>query len=500
MLITEEARAIEVLDQVDVLVAGGGIAGCTAAISAADAGASVLLIERNGCLGGVLTSNIIPNLLNNRVSLEFNQLLDGVPRRIIRRLEEKGGCTPGWDQPMAKIVVDEQKLKIVLIELLQEAGVRIYTHVLAAEPIMEGKSVRGLYIETKIGRKAVLAHTVIDCTGEADILSRTGCPMRVTQGTATLAFKMSGFDGEAFYEYFKAHPDEFPKNHDGIRDFRDFEANWKEYGDFYFPHRGGRKFPLVQEAIIRGEYTKSQGKVFGLDMMCLIGLKGLNDLSVNSMLWRLPSLAPADYSEAELETQKICYYIAEFLQTHIPGFEHAHISQISQDLGIRVSRAIEGVETLWIEQVTSEEPVYSDRVIGVRSAKPWVDDGAKDHPFDHDDAGQVQEVSVNGETTKDGNRFLYVHTVDIPFGVLVPQGVENILAGSGKTISCQPQTTMRCGTNSMKPAQGAGVAAAVAAKTDTRVRDVDIHAVQAELHRQGVFLGEAERLRELGLE
>ena len=64
MNIKETAREIEVLDQVDVVVAGGGIAGCTAAISAAEAGAKVLLVERNGCLGGVLTSNIIPNLLD----------------------------------------------------------------------------------------------------------------------------------------------------------------------------------------------------------------------------------------------------------------------------------------------------------------------------------------------------------------------------------------------------------------------------------------------------
>ncbi len=499
MNIMETAREIEVLDSVDVLVAGGGVAGCTAAISAADAGAKVLLVERNGCLGGVLTSNIIPNLLNNHVSADFEQLLSGVPRRIIERLTAMGGCVRDWDKPQAKLVIDEQKLKIVLIDMLQEAGVTVFTHVLAASPIMEGKTVKGLFLETKVGRRAVLAKVTVDCTGEADIAAQTGCPMRVTKGTASLAFKMSGFDGEAFYQYFREHPDEFPKNHDGIRGFEDFETNWKEYGDFYFPHRGGRKFPLVQEAIIRGEYSKTRGKLFGLDMMCLIGLKGLNDLSVNTMLWRLPSLAPLDYSEAELESQKACYYIADFLIRTVPGFRNAHISQISQDMGVRVSRAIEGEKTLWIEDVTSATPVYLDDVIGVRCAKPWSDDGAKDHPFDEDAKGSVQEVSVNGETTADGARFLYEHTVDIAYGILLPQGVENLLVGSGKTASCQPQTTMRCGTNSMKPAQGAGVAAAVAASTGVTTHGVDVRLVQKELLRQGVYLGEGERLRQLGL-
>ena len=101
MNIKETAREIEVLDQVDVVVAGGGIAGCTAAISAAEAGAKVLLVERNGCLGGVLTSNIIPNLLNNHVSANFEQLLSGVPRRIIERLVTVGGCIRDWNKPQA---------------------------------------------------------------------------------------------------------------------------------------------------------------------------------------------------------------------------------------------------------------------------------------------------------------------------------------------------------------------------------------------------------------
>ncbi|MGH3749719.1 MAG: FAD-dependent oxidoreductase, partial [Micromonosporaceae bacterium] len=41
---------------VDVLVVGAGSAGCCAAIAAARAGGSVLLLERHGFLGGTSTS------------------------------------------------------------------------------------------------------------------------------------------------------------------------------------------------------------------------------------------------------------------------------------------------------------------------------------------------------------------------------------------------------------------------------------------------------------
>lgn len=497
--ISEPCRDIPVYRDVDVIVVGGGMAGCTAAIAASDAGASVLLLERNGCLGGVLTSNIIPNLLNNHMDEGYHHLLCGVPRMIMDRLASVDGCVKDWDKPLAKLVVDEQKLKVVLIDLLKEHGVEVFTHVVAASPIMDGSTVKGVFAETKIGRKAFASKVVVDCTGEADILYQTGCPLRVTTGTSSLAFKMSGVDGDSFCDYFRNHPDDFPKNHDGIRDFEDFRLNWEEYGDFYFPHRGGREIPFVQEDIRKGEYAKSKGKAFGLDMMCLIGLKELGDISVNSMLWRLDNLSPECISEAELGSQQLVYYISDYMQKHMPGFSGSHVSQISQDLGIRVSRAIEGEKTLEIEQVTSLEPVYSDDVIGVRSAKPWADDLVKDHPFDDDDKGKVSMQSIGGETTSDGGKFLYAHTVDIPYGIMLPKGVENILAGSGKTVSSRPQTTMRCGTNSMRPAQGAGVAAAIAARTCSTTHNVDIKEVQRELLRQGVFLGDDERLVELGL-
>ena len=199
-----------------------------------------------------------------------------------------------------------------------------------------------------------------------------------------------------------------------------------------------------------------------------------------------------------MESQKTVYYVADYMNSRMPGFDKAHVSQISQDIGIRVSRGIEGENTMRIEDVTSRTPVYFDDVIGVRSAKPWSDDGMKDHPFDDDINGNVAARSTGGETSESGV-FLYTNTVDISYGILLPKGIENILAGSGKIVSSMPQTTMRCGTNSMRPAQGAGVAAAITALTGATTHTVDIRKVQKELLRQGVYLGENDRLKTLGL-
>ena len=215
--VLEPAREIEVLESADVVVAGGGVAGCAAAVSAARAGANTMLIERNGCLGGILTTNVIPNLDNHHRDIEGRPQLSGFGREMIERLVARGACVKDWDKPFAKIVLDEQQLKVVLIELAEEAGVQVLTHVAASRPIMEGDTVRGLFIESRIGRQAVLAKTVVDCTGEADIASQTGCPIRETNGTATVMFKMANVNGTALYEHFKAHPDTYPVSYTHLR-------------------------------------------------------------------------------------------------------------------------------------------------------------------------------------------------------------------------------------------------------------------------------------------
>ncbi len=499
MSIKELSRDIPVYDSVDVLVAGGGIAGCTAALAAARAGAKTMLIERNGCLGGVLVSNIIPNFVNSRFDVEGRHLVDGIPREIMDTLVAYDGAEANWNEPYSKMVFDEQKLKVVLIDLLQQAGVTILTHVLATRPVMDGNLVEGVYIETKTGRKIIKARVTVDCTGEADLAYQTGCPMRETQGTCTLAFKMSNVNFDETLAYFQEKPEAFPIGHDGIRGLGDFAANI-EYGKMYFPHRGGRKWDLVQEGIARGEYSKKMGKAFGLDMTCLIGLKKLGDVSINSMLWRLESLDPKATSEAELEMTRLVYYVADFYKKTLPGFKNAHVSQISQDLGIRVSRALDGVSTLTSELVNSLDDVHFDDVVAVRSGCPWGGDGYLDHPFDQDDKGKVRAESVGGELTTDGCSIFNPSLIDISYGIILPQGVENLLVGSGKSVSCIPQPILRCGTNSMKPGQAAGAAAAVAALSGTTPRDINIRELQRTLVSQGVFLGRAERLAELGLE
>lgn len=349
---------------------------------------------------------------------------------------------------------------------------RVFTHTLAARPIMDGNTVKGVFVESKMGRQAVLANVVIDTTGEADIANQTGCPMRWIRGSASLEFKMGRANLDALYQHFKRHPETFPIGMDLVKGFAEFERNWVERGIFFFPHGGGKKWDVFQKATDEGKFQSQRGILWSLDATGMYGLKHLDTVIINSNFWRVETLNTSDVSQAELETQKTCYYVADFFRKYVPGFEKAYIVQMATDLSIRVSRGIEGEATFTPEERSSNQPVQFDDAIGCAPA--WA---------------SFQEF---GE-------FYHAHNFDIPYRIMVPKEAENLLVGSGKSVSSQPLGLLRGMATCMELGQAAGAAAALSASHKVTPRELDIRALQHTLLEQGVNLGPDDRLKALGL-
>jgi hypothetical protein len=370
------------------------------------------------------------------------------------------------------VVIDSEQLKVLLIEMLQEAGVKVLTHALAARPIMGETTVDGAFIETKTGRHAVLADVVVDTTGEADLAVQSGCPIRWSGGSASVEFKMGRVDLNALYEHFREHPDTFPVGRDMVKGFAEFERNWVERGILFFPHGGGKEWDIFQRAIERGEYEREKGILYSLDAAGLYGLRGQDTVIVNSNFWEVDSLAPEDVSRAELAAQAVCPYIAEFFREHVPGFERGYIVQIASDMGIRTSRGIEGTATLTSGHVYSDRPVRFADTVGCAPAQSrYVETG----------------------------QFFHSHTFDIPYGILVPKEVDDLLVGSGKSVSCEPQGLVRGMSTCMLVGQAAGTAAALCAREGVAPRRLSTKQLQRTLMEQDAYLGSDERLAELGL-
>ena len=170
--ITEPTRKIPVLAETDVLVIGGGPAGVAAAVAAARGGAETWLIERYNHLGGLWTGGLVLPLLQTHGQSKDNktiQVIHGLGGEMVERLKQMNMT---WKE--INPVIDPEAGKYVLEEMIREAGVNMLFHAWGAQVLMEGKTVKGVFVESKSGRQVILAKVVIDCTGDGDIFHWAG--------------------------------------------------------------------------------------------------------------------------------------------------------------------------------------------------------------------------------------------------------------------------------------------------------------------------------------
>lgn len=502
MMIKEIAAA-------EVLVCGGGCSGCGAALGAAKAGADVILLERNGFLGGLASSSMISNVYNHFITRDGRLVMKGAVLEWMERMEKKKAATKEWRYPDGRLVHDPEQMKVTFDEMMEEAGVRVLFHTMALEPYMEGDTIAGVYVNTPDGKALIRAKQVIDTTGECDMAWKGGAPTRYACGMASLTFKFANVDLEELYQHFKKYPETFPIGIDAMKNFKEFEDVWLNRGILYFPHSGGEDWNLFQDAIKDGTFHKEIGDIFSMDSCCIIGMNGCDTAVINSQMWRIKSLDPFVLSDAEARAHEAAYYVADFMKKKIPGFEHAYVAQVSDELALRVSRGIEGEETFNKDEetiqgsISSDDPTANGTDIEYNILRGLSDDpryaksvSREEKDRYTDDVIALRPKQMNFKLT---GEFVSNATVDIPFGVMVPEKIENLLVASGKSVSAVPQTMLRYQSAGMSLGQAAGAAAALAAKEGCKVRKIDRKELQKELLKQNVYLGSEERLQELGL-
>ena len=82
-------KKLTVKKQYDVIVCGGGLSGCAAAVSAAQNGHSVLLLEKSNILGGLGTLGLI-NLFVPMCNGRGKQIIFGLAEKWLRMSAEMG--------------------------------------------------------------------------------------------------------------------------------------------------------------------------------------------------------------------------------------------------------------------------------------------------------------------------------------------------------------------------------------------------------------------------
>ncbi len=427
---TERAEQYPVLTSCDVLVVGGGPAGCAAAVTAAKQGADVVLIEKDGCLGGAtVAQNVIVVLSSNRVDL------GGVWFEYIRRILSFGGAEPARADLRGgglRWTLDPVAVQYAWTAMIREAGVRLYFHTTVFDAVTEGQCVRGAAVLCKSGSRVILAKRVIDCTGDGIFSHEAGCSWEQGDGkghpyamSLTKVLRLGGIDEKA-----------------GVVTKADFDrlaAQWKE-------------------AVASGEYRTeviTSGRVLkyiapGRNLLWRLPGYRKELMLVTSRILFTDPLSPEEMTEAELTGMEQAREIADFYRRYVPGCENCFLSDLSRHVGVRSSRRIHG-----IAYMTDEDAILLNHYDDGIAKSSW---GIDVWPADSytKPANDPADYAKRSETIAAGGYF------DIRYGCLVPENTENLLVG-GRIVSAShlAEASLRIQQTCMATGEAAGMAAAM---------------------------------------
>jgi hypothetical protein len=451
--IQEPARAVPVLAEYDVLVVGGGPAGLTAALAAAEDGLRVGLVESRSFVGGNLTIGLpILGFLGQK----GNQIIQGLPQKFIDRLKARDAASEHRPCPlhMGITLVEPEAVKTVALEMLTEAGVDVLFYTFCAGVVMDGDRIRGILTESKSGREAILGKIVIDCTGDADVAFRAGVPCE--KGNAqggmqppTLMFCLAGVNTEKLRLSIANEPrtyltDFIPAEYFGqnkqfiVVGLRELIAKARM--------ERGLNIPNERTIIITG---LREGEAW-LNMTRVAGVDGTDARSLTL---------------GEIEARRQMADIITYLKSYVPGFEKSHFSKTAPFLGIRETRRIVG------HYVMTQEDVLGCRRF--------------------DDAIAVASYPIDIHRPGDeGCTLIWCgDCYDIPYRSLLPTKVDNLLV-AGRCISTTHEAmgAIRVMATCMAMGEAAGRAAKMAVREGIPPAKINAQKLRAELVARGAYL------------
>jgi hypothetical protein len=444
----------------DVLVVGGGNAGCAAALAAARCGTRVLLVERYGFLGGTATASMVGPWMTFHSG--DDRIVGGIAQEMVERLVARGG-SPGHLHDASDYVptitpFDPEIHKALLFDMMRESGVALLLHAWFLDAIVDAGRVAGARFATVGGIREVRAARTIDATADAYVAASAGVPTQ--QGDArgrvqpaSLMFRLSHVDLAALSAYVRQRPEQMRstlKTHERTPGALTAVAGLYE---------------LWNAARERGTVTVPR------ELVSFFATPYADEVTVNmTRVVGIDPLDPDDLTRAEVEARGQVMQLLEFFRRDVPGFANARIAATATQIGVRESRRIVGEYTLTAQDVL-EARSFDDAV--ARSA----------YPIDiHNPAG-------SGTTTQ---RLPAGASYEIPYRCLVPRGAEDLLV-AGRCISTTHEAlaSTRLTPTVMTLGQAAGTAAALSLQRGVSPRRLDAGMLRERLVHDGVDLRRA---------
>ncbi|MEV0384900.1 FAD-dependent oxidoreductase [Nonomuraea sp. NPDC050643] len=416
---------MNVLWEGDVIVAGGGSAGCAAAVAAARAGARCLLVESSGFLGGTGAAVLDTFYGFYAPGPGSPRVVGGIGWEVCERLFATGSAfeRPNTYGAGTGVTYEPEALKVVWDELT--AGVTVLLHARVCGT--------GDVVETVAGRVAVRAPVVVDATGDAEVAWSAGAAlerpgMRLQPMTTT--FRLGGVDLSA-------------------TSTAELHSLMAQAGDAYdLPRRDGSVHRTVHDGIVHTNLTR----VSGLD-----------------------PTDPLELSRAEREGRRQVGEYVRFLREKVPGYGSAVLLGTSTRIGVRESRRLQGRYVLTADDVLTGRD-HADTI--ARCGAPIED---------HDSGSGTRWEYVRDFGTY-GIPYRCLLPAEPPETAETPAPAGLIVAGRCLSATHDAHASARSMAQCMAMGQAAGTAAALAVETSRDPAEIDVDELRTRLRANGAIL------------
>ncbi|MCV7062789.1 FAD-dependent oxidoreductase [Mycolicibacterium vaccae] len=435
---------LPVVADVDVAVVGAGAAGVAAATVAAEAGASVLIVEKYGFAGGAAVAGMSGTICGMYLASEDaagpEQVVYGFTDRFAGELTARNGLTP--PQRYGKTFTsthDPLVWRETADALLSAAGARILFHTQVIDVLTHGpQRYHGLVVASNAGVSVIRAARIIDASGDGAVVARGGGAYRFGDDgriqNPTMFFRLGNVDVEKFWDAWG--PDTI-------------SPTW------------------VSEAI---DAAAAAGMDLPRNKIWIFATGRPNELLVNATRLTGPGrrmlnvIDPADFTVAEISGRRQVRQYARFLADTVPGCADAFVVDTGVEAGIRQTRTVVGMQTL-----RDDDVVTGAKRADTICRSPWpVELHAGQRPTLH---------------------WLLDDYYDVPYGTLVPERGENVIV-AGRCLSAEHQAlaSARVTAQCFEYGHAAAVATVVSLDSGVAYRDLDVRTIQDRMVANGSAL------------
>lgn len=342
-------------NQYDVIVVGGGTAGCSAAYNLGIKGLKTLLIEKSIHLGGSITSGLVVPAMkssDNQVNTDFYEAL------IAELTELKGQITylenKGWFNP--------ELTKIALDRLMSKANVDMLFDARAVGVNIVDGLINGITISSNLLSVYIGAKYIVDATGNCEIGAISCCEFLENKNEfqpVSLRFEMAGVNLKRAADWLL----DYDKD-------RNVTTSYTINGQIHFSTaytwdigKNWALTPLFDDAVEAG-VLKNEDRCY-FQVFTIPGAPSSVAFNCPRVYFEqeIDPLDSIKVSKALCEARETIIRISNFCKIYLPGFEKAYISNIADALGVRVSRRIKGKYVYTVDDLKSgkkfENPVVS---------------------------------------------------------------------------------------------------------------------------------------------